>query len=90
MEREIDYDLSLVENHLYTQLKDHKKAILLPSTSKVHSTAALSKGNATVVVSVDYPATFQRDFVAEECHVTPYGIIMWRKRCPKSATHLNN
>lgn len=25
MEREIDYDLSLVENHLYTQLKDHKK-----------------------------------------------------------------
>lgn len=59
MEREIDYDLSLVENHLYTtQLKDHKKAILLPSTSKVHSTAALSKGNATVVVSVDYPATF--------------------------------
>ena len=53
MEREIDYDLSLVENHLYTQLKDHKKAILLPSTSKVHSTAALSKGNATVVVSVD-------------------------------------
>ena len=58
MEREIDYDLSLVENHLYTQPKDHKKAILLPSTSKVHSTAALSKGNATVVVSVDYPATF--------------------------------
>lgn len=58
MEREIDYDLSLVENHLYTQLKDYKKAILLPSMSKVHSTAALSKENATVVVSVDYPATF--------------------------------
>lgn len=44
MEREIDYDLSLVENHLYTQLKDHKKAILLPSTSKVHSMYLPEKG----------------------------------------------
>lgn len=30
MEREIDYDLSLVENHLYTQLKDHKKSDIAP------------------------------------------------------------
>lgn len=35
----------------------------------------------------NYPTTFLCDFVVEECHVTPYGIIMWRKRRP--GTHFD-